>query len=270
MIEREIELKVNGTVVRVLVKPQDLLVDVLRDQLGLIGTKKGCGTGECGACTVLLDGRPVNACLILALRAQGDPERHGGAQLRVGLVCMRNRGRIERSLLHVGDHTDHRQPLVLRLREPPLQPLAESFLSRPEETVHERLLSRLRSRSLPVTYHDITGGRVITHKTESVRNEMLTAATAMRQMGIGKGDRVALVGPNSTRYLTIDVAIGILGAVSVPIYNTSSAVEISQILSASRPKLFFVGNPRILEHLAVMARGVTSAGGPAGRGFAPA
>ena len=70
MIEREIELKVNGTAVRVLVKPQDLLVDVLRDQLGLIGTKKGCGTGECGACTVLLDGRPVNACLILALRAR--------------------------------------------------------------------------------------------------------------------------------------------------------------------------------------------------------
>jgi carbon-monoxide dehydrogenase small subunit len=70
MIEREIELKVNGSAVRVLVKPQDLLVDVLRDRLGLIGTKKGCGTGECGACTVLLDGRPVNACLILALRAQ--------------------------------------------------------------------------------------------------------------------------------------------------------------------------------------------------------
>lgn len=71
MIEREIELRVNGTSVRVRVQPQDLLVDVLRDQLGLIGTKKGCGTGECGACTVLLDGRPVNACLILALRAQG-------------------------------------------------------------------------------------------------------------------------------------------------------------------------------------------------------
>ena len=71
MIERDIELRVNGQAVRVLAKPQDLLVDVLRDQLGLTGTKKGCGTGECGACTVLLDGRPVNACLLPVMRAHG-------------------------------------------------------------------------------------------------------------------------------------------------------------------------------------------------------
>ncbi len=68
--ERRIELKVNGRPVEVLVRPLTLLVDVLRDQLGLSGTKQGCGTGECGACTVLLDGRPVNACLLLAGRAQ--------------------------------------------------------------------------------------------------------------------------------------------------------------------------------------------------------
>lgn len=71
MGEREIELRVNGAFVQLRVAPQELLVDVLRDQLGLLGTKKGCGTGECGACTVLLDGRAVNACLIPALRAQG-------------------------------------------------------------------------------------------------------------------------------------------------------------------------------------------------------
>jgi carbon-monoxide dehydrogenase small subunit len=70
MIERQIELRVNGQAHHVVIKPQDLLVDVLRDQLGLTGTKKGCGTGECGACTVLIDGRPVNACLVLAVRAQ--------------------------------------------------------------------------------------------------------------------------------------------------------------------------------------------------------
>ncbi len=127
--------------------------------------------------------------------------------------------------------------------------VARSFHSRPEETVHERLLSRLKSKSLPVTYHDIANGVIITHRTESVRDEILAAAAAMRQMGIGKGDRVALVGPNCTRYLVIDVAIGILGAVSVPIYNTSSASEIRQILSTSRAKLLFVGNARILERL---------------------
>ncbi len=69
-MDRQIRLRVNGQSATISVKPQDLLVDVLRDQLGLTGTKKGCGTGECGACTVLLDGRPVNACLIPALRAQ--------------------------------------------------------------------------------------------------------------------------------------------------------------------------------------------------------
>ena len=70
MIEREIQLRVNGQSFKIVVKPQDLLVDVLRDQLGLTGTKKGCGTGECGACTVLIDGRPVNSCLVIAVRAQ--------------------------------------------------------------------------------------------------------------------------------------------------------------------------------------------------------
>jgi len=65
-----IELRVNGQLERVVVRPQDILVDVLRDQLGLTGTKKGCGTGECGACTVLLDGRPVNSCLMLAVMAR--------------------------------------------------------------------------------------------------------------------------------------------------------------------------------------------------------
>jgi carbon-monoxide dehydrogenase small subunit len=70
MIEQPIELRVNGQLHQVVVKPQDLLVDVLREQIGLTGTKKGCGTGECGACTVLIDGRPVNACLVIAVRAQ--------------------------------------------------------------------------------------------------------------------------------------------------------------------------------------------------------
>ncbi|NSW83590.1 MAG: (2Fe-2S)-binding protein [Syntrophothermus sp.] len=66
-----ITLTVNGQTYQVDVEPHALLVDVLRDKLGLTGTKKGCGTGECGACTVLMDGQPVNSCLVLAVRAQG-------------------------------------------------------------------------------------------------------------------------------------------------------------------------------------------------------
>jgi carbon-monoxide dehydrogenase small subunit len=48
-----------------------VLLDVLRDDLGLTGTKKGCGVGKCGACTVLLNGRPVHSCLFLAVQADG-------------------------------------------------------------------------------------------------------------------------------------------------------------------------------------------------------
>jgi carbon-monoxide dehydrogenase small subunit len=65
----ECQLEVNGAEERVLVDPRALLTDVLRDELGLTGTKVGCDTAKCGACTVLLDGDPVKACNLLALQA---------------------------------------------------------------------------------------------------------------------------------------------------------------------------------------------------------
>jgi len=67
----EITLKVNGIKYAVDVKPQRTLVEVLRETLGLTGTKKSCNEGECGACTVLMDGKPVASCLALAIDAQG-------------------------------------------------------------------------------------------------------------------------------------------------------------------------------------------------------
>jgi carbon-monoxide dehydrogenase small subunit len=66
-----IKLIVNGESKEVLVRPNDLLVDVLRDVIYLTGTKKGCGEGDCGACTVLLDGAPALACLTLAISCVG-------------------------------------------------------------------------------------------------------------------------------------------------------------------------------------------------------
>jgi len=67
----QLTLTVNGVQRTVATHPMARLLDVLREQLHLTGTKEGCGEGECGACTVLLDGRVVNSCLIPALQAQG-------------------------------------------------------------------------------------------------------------------------------------------------------------------------------------------------------
>lgn len=66
-----ITLNVNGKDYPVEVRTSDLLLDVLRNQLGLTGTKEGCKTGDCGACTVLVDGKAYNACLLLAIRVKG-------------------------------------------------------------------------------------------------------------------------------------------------------------------------------------------------------
>lgn len=67
----KIEFILNGSMIQVEVPPHWTLLRVLREALGLTGTKEGCGIGECGACTVLMDGKPVNACLILAPKAEG-------------------------------------------------------------------------------------------------------------------------------------------------------------------------------------------------------
>jgi len=67
----QLVLTVNGMVHEVEARPTARLLDVLRDQLGLTGTKEGCAEGECGACTVIVDGRAVNSCVMLAVQARG-------------------------------------------------------------------------------------------------------------------------------------------------------------------------------------------------------
>jgi xanthine dehydrogenase YagT iron-sulfur-binding subunit len=69
--KKTITLTVNGTPQAVLVRANETLLDLLRDRLELTGTKRTCDRGECGGCTVLLDGSPVYACMLLAIRADG-------------------------------------------------------------------------------------------------------------------------------------------------------------------------------------------------------
>ncbi len=70
-LKQALTLNVNKEIYEVFVEPSRTLLEVLRDELSLTGAKEGCGQGECGSCTVLIDGRPELACLLLAATAQG-------------------------------------------------------------------------------------------------------------------------------------------------------------------------------------------------------
>ena len=70
-MKKKIHITLNGKPMTLEMPAHRLLLDLLRDEIGLTGTKEGCGTGDCGACTVLLNGRPVNSCLILSGELDG-------------------------------------------------------------------------------------------------------------------------------------------------------------------------------------------------------
>jgi aerobic carbon-monoxide dehydrogenase small subunit len=70
-MKKKISISLNGKKTELDVPPHRLLLDLLRDEIGLTGTKEGCGTGDCGACTVLLNGKPVNSCLIFSGELDG-------------------------------------------------------------------------------------------------------------------------------------------------------------------------------------------------------
>ena len=70
-MKKLVDLLVNGDVYQLAIEPRRTLLDVLRRDLGLTGTKKGCNHGECGACTVLIDGQPILACTTLAIACEG-------------------------------------------------------------------------------------------------------------------------------------------------------------------------------------------------------
>jgi carbon-monoxide dehydrogenase small subunit len=70
-MKKQLKFKVNGQPYEIFVKPKTLLVEVLRDLIGLTGTKRGCNSSSCGACTVMLNGMSVKSCSVLALQANG-------------------------------------------------------------------------------------------------------------------------------------------------------------------------------------------------------
>jgi long-chain acyl-CoA synthetase len=120
------------------------------------------------------------------------------------------------------------------------------FLHRTGRTVHEQILRRLGPSERAITYHDVADGRHRVRASAELRRDVHAAVEALRQLAVVPGDRVAVIGPNSTRYLTMDLAIGLVGAVAVPIYPTSPPAEIAEIVAASGAHLVFVGSVGLL------------------------
>ena len=77
-----VETTINGEPTEFLCEPRQSMLEALRDVLGLTGSKEGCLTGDCGACTVLVDGRPVCSCLMLGMEAQSKTDHHRGRACR--------------------------------------------------------------------------------------------------------------------------------------------------------------------------------------------
>jgi len=123
------------------------------------------------------------------------------------------------------------------------------FLHRTDRTVHEQILHRLSQAHRALTYHDVVGGRHRVRRSTDLRRDVLAATEALRASDVVPGDRVGVVGPNGTRYLTIDLAIGLVGAVAVPLYPTCPPAEIADIVAASGARFLFVGSASLLEHM---------------------
>jgi len=97
MTKVPITLTVNGQARTVSVWPMERLLDVIREGLGLTGTKEGCGEGECGACSILLDGQLTNSCLVPALQAEGRE-----ITTIEGIECGEELGAVQRAFVECG------------------------------------------------------------------------------------------------------------------------------------------------------------------------
>jgi long-chain acyl-CoA synthetase len=130
------------------------------------------------------------------------------------------------------------------------------FFHRSERTLHEQVFFRLKSQSFPVKFYDIVEGELKNKSTSSMQREISSAVHSLKKLGLRVGDRVALVGLNSTRYLILEVAIGLVGAVSVPLYYTSSPLDVKDVLKASGAKILFIGTPHLMKRLNELDNGI--------------
>lgn len=153
----------------------------------------------------------------------------------------------------LGDYVYNWEEFLPRLLE---YAVYYSFFHRSERTVYEQILFRLQSEAKPIRYHEIIDGKLVNYDTRKVRNELFQIVAALKAMEITKGDVISIIGNNSYRYLLLDVAAGLIGAVSSPIYVTSPPSEINKILAETKAKLLFIGTQKTLQDLPAIAANV--------------
>ena len=125
----------------------------------------------------------------------------------------------------------------------------KGFLNHTGRTVFQQMLVRLSSSRNTLTYYDVTSDGTRRLDAAEAKDTILKLAGALRARGIGAGDRVVLVGVNSTRYFMADAAVGLVGATSVPLYYTSPVADIVELSHDSGAKLAFVGMRKLVEGL---------------------
>lgn len=125
----------------------------------------------------------------------------------------------------------------------------KNFMRQTGRTVFEQACVRRESKRFPIKYHDVSSDGISTVTGPEANKRIRLIYNALWAWGIRRGDRVALTGINSVDYMTLEQAIGLLGAVSVPIYYTTPAAEASILLEKSGSKWFFIGDKRMMKQL---------------------
>ncbi|MCC8015729.1 MAG: AMP-binding protein [Eubacterium sp.] len=127
-----------------------------------------------------------------------------------------------------------------------------SFLNDNGRTVFEQIMFFFNRRNAPVKYYDVTAEGIAERNASYVSEQIKLTLKALQALGIGLGSKVAVSGINSVSYFALDTAIGLSGAVSVPLYYTTPADELDELLEKSKVQYFFVGDIRILSHISQM------------------
>ncbi|MBI9049188.1 MAG: SDR family oxidoreductase [Anaerolineaceae bacterium] len=147
---------------------------------------------------------------------------------------------------YLGEYPHQWQDLLPVLLQEAVQ---RSFWHRTTRSVHEQVIVRMQSKSKPIIYHDLKQGK-ITHRTGAdMQEEIHTIRASFQALGIQSGERVAIIGVNSSRYFSILMACGLSGIISTPFYATCPPTEVNQLLAHSQPQLFLIGVPSLIQRI---------------------